>query len=160
MKRAWILILFLAFLLSFCVPALAYTAVLSPQNLTVDGKPITCEKYNIDGSNYFKLRDIAYLLKGTGSQFSVGWDSTANTVSILTGQGYTPNGGELVVGEDKSATAVPSAQTITINGRVNTALTVYNLGGNNFFKLRDLGSALGFGVDFDAATNTVLVTSK
>jgi hypothetical protein len=32
-------------------------------DLAVDGKTVDCEKYNIDGSNYFKLRDIAYLLK-------------------------------------------------------------------------------------------------
>ncbi len=36
----------------------------------------------------------------------------------------------------------------------------YNIDGNNYFKLRDLGSKLGFNVDWDPATSTVLVTSK
>jgi hypothetical protein len=134
--------------------------VRSPQNLMVNGAAKDVEKYNIDGSNYFKLRDIAYLLNGTGSQFSVGWDEATGTVSITTGEAYVPNGSEMIVGADKSATAVMSAQTIRINGAVRSDLSVYNLDGNNFFKLRDLGDALGFAVDYDAATNTAIVISK
>lgn len=38
-------------------------------------------------------------------------------------------------------------------------LSVYNIGGSNFFQLRELGTALGFTVDYDAATNTAIVLS-
>ena len=37
--------------------------------------------------------------------------------------------------------AVPTASTILLNG-VPTAFTAYNIGGNNYFKLRDLAYAL------------------
>ncbi|MBR3554975.1 MAG: hypothetical protein IKN89_03610 [Oscillospiraceae bacterium] len=63
------------------------------------------------------------------------------------------------MGEDKASTAVPSSQTIMIDGRIRTDLSVFNIGGNNFFKLRDLGEALGFSVDYDARTNTAVVIS-
>ena len=63
-------------------------------------------------------------------------------------------------GLDKSSTAVRSAQAITINGEAVGDLTAYNIGGNNFFKLRELGEKLGFGVDYDAETRTMVVTSK
>lgn len=142
------------------VPCAAAEVVLSPQNLTVDGAAISCEKYNIDGSNYFKLRDLAYVLNGTYSRFSVGWDAAAGVVSITTGEAYTVNGSELVIGEDKSATAVPSSQTIMVDGEVRSDLCAYNIGGNNFFKLRELGNALGFSVGYDAATNTAIVTTQ
>ena len=35
--------------------------------------------------------------------------------------------------------------------------TAYNIGGNNYFKLRDLGQALGFNVTWDDATRTVSI---
>lgn len=51
--------------------------------VTVDGKAVELEGYQIDGENYFKLRDIA---KAVG--FGVTWDSAANTVRIDTTSGY------------------------------------------------------------------------
>lgn len=138
----------------------AANVVLSSQNLTVNGRPVECEKYNIDGSNYFKLRDIAYLLNGTTNQFEVGYDSETRTVTVTSGIPYTPNGEELIVGMDKSETAQPSTQSIIINGVVNSSISAYNLAGNNFFKLRDLGDVLGFIVDYDKASNTAIILSS
>ena len=137
----------------------ATNAVLSPQGLRVDGKNIDCEKYNIADRNYFKLRDLAQLLSGTGSQFEVGYDEATATVSITTGKAYTPNGTELLAGVDNSATAQPSNQAILIDGVSHSGLTVYNIGGSNFFQLRELGDILGFEVDFDQDTNTAIVNS-
>ena len=152
--------LFALFLLPAGVLAADGKVVMSPQNLRVDGKLVECEKYNIDGSNYFKLRDIAMVLDGTGSQFSVGWDEEKKVISVVTGEGYTPNGSELdLSGGDKSASAAPSTQTLLINGEVRSDLSAYNIGGNNYFKLRDLGDALGFHVDYDKPSNTAIVIS-
>ena len=137
----------------------APVVVPSPQNLTVNGVSRSVEKYNIDGFNYFKLRDIAFLLNGTSAQFSVEWDAAANAARLVSGQPYTANGSELVIGADRSATAVRSPQIIVINGAVRSDLAAYNLAGNNFFKLRDMGEALGFQVGYDAATNTAVVTT-
>ena len=140
-------------------PAQGVNAVLSPQKLTVDGEDVDCEKYNIGGSNYFKLRDLAAVLNGTDSQFEVGFDAATSTVSITTGAAYTPNGSELVTGVDNASTAQTSSQTILIDGVERSDLTAYNIGGSNFFQLRELGTALGFEVDFDAASNTAIVRS-
>ncbi len=138
---------------SYCI-SMTY-AVLSPQRLSVDGEYIDVEKYNINGNNYFKLRDIAYLLNGTPAQFSVFWDGSC--MWITTGEAYEPNGMELDLGEDKSISARRSEQHVYINGELRTDLTVYYMKGNNFFKLRDLGDALGFEVDYDKATNSALI---
>ena len=137
-----------------------FGACVSAQNLTVDGVQKNVEKYNILGSNYFKLRDIAMLLNGTPAQFSIGWDEASGVISITPGEPYAPVGGELTVGADKSASAIPSAQTVKIDGWTRSDLTVFNLEGNNFFKLRDLGAALGFLVGYDAETNTAVVSSR
>ncbi len=161
MKKTTSALLALVLVVSLAAPTFAFSAQLSAQNLAVDGQPIACEKYNIDGSNYFKLRDLAKLLDGTGSQFDVGWDGVRGVVSITTNHAYTtPNGTELVVGDDQSATTQVSAQTIMIDGVVRTDLTVYNIGGSNYFKLREMGDALGFDVGYVEATNTATVASR
>ena len=38
--------------------------------------------------------------------------------------------------------------------------TAYKVDDSNYYKLRDLGEALGFGVDYDKATNSVLLMSE
>lgn len=155
-----ILALLLAFSLSAAAFAGAETAVLSSQKLSVNGTDWSeVEKYNIDGKNYFKLRDIAALLDYTEAKFAVGYDSASNTVSITRGGEYEYVGTELVFEKDNSKTAVVSAQTITVDGKQVTGLTAYNIGGSNFFQLRELGDLLGFEVGYDDATRTVLVSS-
>ena len=163
MKKTLVLFLAFALCLALAAPVLAdgapHTEV-SRQTLKVDGEIVKCEKYNIGGYNYFKLRDLAALLSYTGSRFGVGWDAAANTVSITTGGEYEWTGKELLLGQDASATAQKTAQTILIDGERVTSLDVYNLGGSNYFKLADLGDALGFGVFYDADTNTAVVKSR
>ena len=129
------------------------------QALKVDGEIKETEVYEIDNSNYFKLRDVAMLLNGTAAQFGVDYDKASRTVSIQTGEAYIPVGGELATGVDRSASARRSTQTITVDGAV-CELIAYNIGGNNFFKLRELGDVLGFYVDYDKDTNTMLVYSE
>ena len=134
--------------------------VLSDQHLAVNGETAVCEAYNIDGSNYFKLRDLAYLLGGTGSRFSVDYDGEKDAVVIRTGSSYEANGTELdVSGGDRSGTAVAGSQTLIVDGTERGGIPAYNIGGSNYFRLRDLGELLGFGVRFSAADDTARVYS-
>ena len=128
------------------------------QRLTVNGVEKKAEIYNINDENYFKLRDIAMLLNGTDAQFEVIYDKETNAISVETGKAYTPVGGELADHADRSASIVVSPQTLSVDG-AEAHLTAFNLEGNNFFRLRDLGRVLGFGVDYDEATKTMLVTA-
>ena len=58
-----------------------------------------------------------------------------------------------------SITAALSAQPIYVDGQ-RVDMTAYNIGGNNFFKLRDLAVALDFHVDWDGSTGTVLIDTS
>lgn len=159
MKRFFSLLLAVCLCLSVCaLPALAAAPVVarSAQSFSVDGSPVNAEIYNIDGYNYFKLRDIAMLLRDTSARFSV--DYQDGVISVTTGAAYTPVGGELVIGADRSGSCVPGNEFLMIDGR-EYYLTAYNLGGNNFFKLRDLGDALGFYVGYREETDTAFVAS-
>ncbi len=55
-------------------------------------------------------------------------------------------------------TASPSSQTFYLNGQ-QIALTAFEIGGNNYVKLRDIGQAVDFAVDYDGNTNSVYINS-
>jgi len=140
-------------------PASAPVVQVSTQKLAVDGVVKDIEHYNIDGSNYFKLRDLACLLIGTYSAFDVGYDSDTRTVTVTTGVDYTPLPTDLQIGADQSASAVVSTQALAIDGKT-VDLTAYNIGGSNYFMLRDLAPYLDFGVNYDAETRTAIIVTE
>jgi hypothetical protein len=129
------------------------------QSIIVNGAAVKAEIYNIDGSNYFKLRDLAYLLNGTGSQFSVGYDEAGKAFTAVTGEAYKPQGTELTAGVGNPASAAVVDRSLIVNGTA-LALTAFNIGGNDFFRLRDLGAVLGFDVEYDEAAGAVKITAK
>lgn len=126
--------------------------------VTVDGTLVSFDAYNIDGNNYFKLRDLAKALNGTKKQFEVTWDVETSYISITSGKAYTSVGGELVAGNGKSAPFKAIIQNIYID-TAQTSFHYYNINGNNYLKLRDLGKALNFGVTWDGATNTISINT-
>ena len=55
----------------------------SSQKVTLDGQAVSLEGYNINGNNYFKLRDL-----GKAMDFGVTWDNDSRTVEIDSSTGY------------------------------------------------------------------------
>lgn len=52
--------------------------------ITLDGEAVSVTAYNINGNNYFKLRDICKLF-----DIGVAWDGATNTISLDTSVAYT-----------------------------------------------------------------------
>jgi hypothetical protein len=155
--------LVLALLLS--VPAMAAvtdqyrTATPTASNIIVNGKTVKFTAYTIDGSNYFRLRDIAMAFNGTVKNFSVGYDTYEKKITIVTGSPYTPIGGELTGDQaTESVQALPSAASISINGW-KTVLMAYTINSSTYFRLRDLASTLNFGLSWDGVNNTVTIST-
>lgn len=141
-------------------PATTATANPTTSKVTVNGKAVSFDAYNINSNNYFKLRDIAQIIRGTDKQFNVTWDGTKNAINLVSNTAYKTVGGELKVGDGKVKNATLSTSTIYKDG-VEVSLTAYNINGNNYFKLRDLGETFNFDVSWDGVNNTVVVdTSK
>ena len=125
-------------------------------DLTLNGTAMKLGTYNIANNNYVKLRDVAQLLKSTGKGFSITWNGAEQRIDLTSGGTYQTVGGELGALAEGTQTAVPNASSVWLNGKA-VSLTAYTINGNNFFKLRDLGSALDFFVGWDAATGNVIV---
>ena len=142
------------------------TAKASSQTVTVDGKKVEFQMYALvdasgNGTNYIKLRDMAQVLNGTKAQFSVGYDGT---ISLTTGQAYTSTGTEMTTPFSGDRSYTGGARTVKINGS-NVDMTAITLlddagGGYNYFKLRDLGKALGFNVGYSNERGVFIESDK
>jgi len=157
LKRLITLLICLVLLCSLAVPAGAYSVVLSTQKLQIDGQAVDCMAYNIDGHNYFRLRDLAGLLSDTSCRFSVDWSEARKTIVIGTGAYYDASGDASLSRRDLSATAVRSSQRLEIDGESVTGLSVFNIGGNNFFQLAELKGYLGYALGYDETSRTMLL---
>lgn len=138
---------------------LADDAVSTKSQVLINGNNVAFEAYNIGGNNYFKLRDLAYSLNGTDKQFEVGYDGAANVVSLISGQSYSVVGGEMNSTFNGNITATPTNSKIMKDG-VELQLTTYNINGNNYFKLRDIGKIFNFGIEWDSNANTISVNTN
>ncbi|MEA4815874.1 MAG: family 10 glycosylhydrolase [Lachnospiraceae bacterium] len=135
------------------------TALYSKSPVYVDEKLISFEAYNIDGYNYFKLRDVAMSLSGSQNTFDTIWNEADQAITLKFGSSYTSYGGELEMGNGENKLAQTSTAKLIANGETKTP-SAYNINGNNYFKLRDLGDIVGFGVDYDSSLNAVYITTK
>ncbi len=137
------------------------SCVLSAQKIVCNGENVSLQAYNIDGYNYLKLRDIAALMASTGSKFSVEVKETTSKreVYCTLGGNYTKAADDLKTGTDQSKTCVASSWAFYVDD-VYKSVYVYNIGGYNYFKLRDLGDALEFEVDYNETTNTAIMESS
>ena len=131
------------------------TAHATDQKILIDGKEVQCEAYNICGCNYFKLRDMAYLLNGTARQFNITWNGEHNYVSIDRNTPYEIIGGECTLGDGTDKT--PYRSTTSIGSLYNT--TYFNINGNNYVSIRDIGLEANFGVAYDEANNAVVIST-
>ena len=145
------------------------TATPTSSTVYVDGKAVKFESYTINGNNYFKLRDLALVMRGTSKQFEVTWNpdfitmdmsgnASKGAIEMLSGKPYTTVGGELKGGDGTTKTGTLNRSALLLDG-LNVYATAYTIKGNNFFKLRDIGMLFDFEVDWDGARNAVIIDS-
>jgi hypothetical protein len=135
------------------------TATPTASKIMVDGTQISFDAYFINGNNYIKLRDFAKAVNGSEKQFEVTWVDADNAIHLTSRTPYTLVGGELVAGDGKAKDATPCSSKILQDG-TEIALTAYKIGGNNYFKLRDLAKAFNIGVIWSDTTGTVEVDTS
>lgn len=148
-------------------PAENASALPTTSKIYVDGVETQFEAYNINGNNYFKLRDVALALRGTAKQFQVVWNPSykeviddkevSGAIEMVSQTEYTEVGGEMQLGDGLEKNATLTKSPILKDGEKVTTLTGYNINGNNFFKLRDLGILFDFYVGWDPETSSVQI---
>lgn len=142
------------------------TAYATSYSILVDGQPVAFDAYALkdasgNDTNYLKLRDVAYVLNGSWAQFSVGWDETANAITIGAGEPYASNGSEMSTPFSGDRAYTPNQAAVLVNGQIADlaaiTLTDDNGSGYTYFKLRDLGQAIGFDVTWDGEAGVIVI---
>ncbi|MFR3787039.1 MAG: stalk domain-containing protein [Agathobaculum desmolans] len=120
------------------------------QTVYVNDTCVTPTGYNIADNNYFKLRDIAALVG-----IDVEWNQETQTVEISS-ERTSPRLEGIMDNSISGAVAELSNQRFALDG-YHINIKAYLIGGNNYVKLRDIGKQVGFGVSYDAATESVRI---
>lgn len=171
MKKRFIIIL-----LALCVlfgmttvsaMAAGNNATPSAAAVYINGNKVSFEAYTINGSNYFKMRDLAMAFNSTNKKFNISYNNSTNTVEITVDKDYVPAGGELAPGDGTSKIASPGSATIhwveassNAGTNYNIALGTYVINGNNFVKLRDLMQWVNVGVGYDSKAASIIINTN
>ncbi len=132
---------------------------ISDHKFMVNGKTVTPQAYNVDGYNYFKLRDVAYLLSDTTAPFNVTWTpSQSSVINLISGQKYQKVGGELSASTLSSLKVSASTFKVLLNGSA-VSFRGYLINDNNYYSIADIADAIGFEAGWDNATRTVRLTT-
>jgi len=163
LKKALCLTMLLSILISVMgvtAAADSMSALPSSSKILLNGSSVSLQAYNIEGHNYFKLRDLALILSGTDKQFDVSFDREANAINIFTGSPYTPVGGEGIVnGSASTQTAYATQSTVYIDGN-DASFTAYNIGGNNYFMLRAIAAKIDFGLSWNSSASSISIDTS
>ena len=129
--------------------------------VVVNEDTTSIEGYVINGDSYFKLRDLAMVLDGTSKQFEVDRDKTNSVITLTTGKPYTPVGKELTQSGAKSVNVCLSSLTILLNGKpINLVALTLSGPNSNYFKLRDVGKIMDFGVNWNETMRTINIDTQ
>ena len=141
-----------------------FGAEATTQTVAVDGRSVEFSMYTVYdkngfATNYVKLRDVAYALRDTPGKFQVDYDGSTR---VDTGADYVPTGSEMTP-LPAQATAQNYRAVITVDGE-GCPMDAYLItapgaaDGNFYFKLRDLGAAIGFNVGWSQERGVYIET--
>ena len=125
----------------------------------VNSEKKSFDAYNIGGNNFFKLRDLAYVLSGTEKQFEVEYSALSGSVNLVKNHKYTAVGGEMKLSMIAQTVVEPTESKILVDNE-KAILLAYNINGNNYFKLRDIAKVMDFGVAYDEETKAIVIDTS
>ncbi len=128
--------------------------------IVADGKEFSCGVYNIGDNNFFKLRDVAFMINGSAKQFEIKWNQDAGAMEIVRNTPYTVAGGEISLSNGERKKALSNNPAPVFCDGYEVFLEKYNIEGNNYIKLRDLAKLIDFGVEWSESDNCIVINTS
>lgn len=122
-------------------------------NVTVDGKTVDFQVYTIDDYTYFKLRDIAGAVNGTGKQFNTFWDEENMAIQLIRRAPYASTSSNAADRYGDTYATTSTAKLYCDGVRKN--VSAYTINDYTYYKLRDLAQLLDMGVTWNESTSTI-----
>lgn len=152
MKKPFLALLLIFGLIAEGTGIYAQTAEPTSQTVYINKKAETPPVYSIDGSNYFRLRDVAAYL-----DFGVDYNESTNSVFI---DMYKPCADKSDEAETLyTSDAHTSVQPVFVNGE-KKEIGAYLINGSNYFKIRDLAKTLNFSCLYNNELNAVEINKN
>lgn len=127
--------------------------------IIVDGKALTFDAYNIEGSSHVLLTDLGKALENTDKEFAVNHRRDYTTIEFT--KKYKAVGGELTLGDGiKKVATFSEASTFASFPKADTLYLDYqsfDIDGKTYFKLRDIAKLLDFAIGWDDLAKTVTI---
>ncbi|AWE06337.1 hypothetical protein DCE79_02580 [Lysinibacillus sp. 2017] len=151
---------FLALLLFSTTNAEAESIKATPSHTTilVNEHEIQAGVYNINGNNYFQLRDLAQILVDESSRFNIGWDSKSKVIEILPKEEYEFDYPTYSESKYKPYSITNQPTKIKVANKLQR-MNAYVIDGSTYFQLRELTSLLNITIGYDAKTQKITVTT-
>ncbi len=141
------------------------TAYATSYPISVDGTLVNFDAYavkdaNGNDTNYIKIRDLAHVLSTGYGRFDVQFAN--GVIDLIPTLVYVDNGTEMKAPFTGNQPYQVNPSPVTLDGApINMSaitLTDANGGGYTYFKLRDVGLAIGFDVTWNAETGITITT--
>lgn len=140
-------------------------------SILLNNKELDFEAYTINNTTYLKLRDVAQALNNTTRQFNIAWDNETSSINIISNTSYSSIGGELSYNKETKNNTDNADNIDNTNNIINVTPTNSNLykddvlinlesciiNENTYFKARDLAELLDFDIEYDEATNNIIL---
>lgn len=139
------------------IPHVNYEAVKT--NILLNGRSIQLSGYNINNSNYYKIRDVAYLLNGSEKQFDMIYDIEKKAIIMQLGKSYLgreSNNEASLLGhiniEEKEMPLYIQDKQYQLSG--------YMINDNTYVKIRDIAMLLEIEIGWSNETKELSIVTK
>lgn len=156
-NKKYILLLVMSLLLISFTHAKSQEVKLSYQQFKVNGQSLNVVNYTINGQAYYRIRDIAGLLKNTAKRFNIEYDKEKNEVIINKDKNYI-NENKFVIYED-SDVAIKSKSKLRYENNM-IELESYNIKGYNYYRIEDIAELLKFIMEYEISPKSIVINTN